>query len=80
MLVAGRAVGDTITSQADPAVVRMMQAPWTVTPAAFTNAASTSTVGERQRAGGWTPLICAALYGDAEAVRLLLAGATLKQR
>jgi ankyrin repeat protein len=65
---------DTVASQPDPAVVRMMHALRDGNRQEFTRALREnpkSVNGKGQ--GGWTPIMYAALYGDEEAVRLLLA-------
>jgi ankyrin repeat protein/mono/diheme cytochrome c family protein len=66
--------GDVVSSPPDPAVVRMMHALRDGDRRQFAGtlrqaAASVNAKGQ----GGWTPLMYAALYGDADAVRLLLA-------
>ncbi|RPI54022.1 MAG: hypothetical protein EHM55_12070, partial [Acidobacteria bacterium] len=66
--------GDTMTSEPDPAVVRMMHALRNGNRQAFNRALRDnpkSVNGKGQ--GGWTPIMLAALYGDVEDVRLLLA-------
>jgi ankyrin repeat protein len=66
--------GDTVTSQPDPAVIRMMHALRNGHRREFNRALREnpkSVNGKGQR--GWTPIMYAALYGEAEAVRLLLA-------
>ena len=66
--------GDTVTSQPDPAVVRMMHALRDGNRQQFNRALRENPKSVNGRGpGGWTPLMYAALYGDAEAVRLLLA-------
>ena len=66
--------GDTITSQPDPAVVRMMHALRNGDRQAFNRALRENPASVNGRAqGGWTPIMFAALYGEAEDVRHLLA-------
>ena len=66
--------GDVVVSPPDPAVVRMMHALRDGDRQQFARTlreapASVNATGH----GGWTPLMYAALYGDAETIRLLLA-------
>ena len=66
--------GETVTSHPDPAVVRMMHALRDGNRQAFDRALkehpkSVNGKGE----AGWTPIMYAALYGDADVVRVLLA-------
>jgi ankyrin repeat protein len=66
--------GDTVTSQLDPTVVRLMYALRNGNRQQFSRELrenSKSVNGKGQ--GGWTPLMFASLYGDVEDVRLLLA-------
>jgi ankyrin repeat protein len=66
--------GDTVTSQPDPVVGRMMHALREGNHQQFNRAVRENPKSVNGRGpGGWTPLMYAALYGDAEAVRLLLA-------
>ncbi len=66
--------GDTSTSPPDAVVVRMMNALRNGNRQEFKNLVRENpTAVNRKGATGWTPLMYAALYGDAEAVRLLLA-------
>ena len=66
--------GDTITSQPDPAVVTMMHALRNGDHRAFNRALREHPKSvNSQGPGGWTPIMLAALYGEAEDVRLLLA-------
>ena len=66
--------GDTVTSQPDPAVVRMMHALRNGNRQEFNRALRENPKSVNGKGhGGWTPIMYAALYGDAEAVRLLLA-------
>ena len=70
--------GDVVSSPPDPAVVRMMHAlrDGDRPQFALTVRKAPASVNAKGH-GGWTPLMYAALYGNAEAVRLLLAtGAT----
>ena len=65
--------GETVSSQSDPAVVTIMHALRNGNRQEFKrglreNPGSVNGKGH----GGWTPIMYAALYGDAEAVRLLL--------
>jgi ankyrin repeat protein len=66
--------GETVTSQPDSAVVRMMHALRDGNRQAFNRALrdNPKSVNGKGR-GGWTPIMYAALYGEAEDVRLLLA-------
>ncbi|MCM3881672.1 MAG: ankyrin repeat domain-containing protein, partial [Vicinamibacterales bacterium] len=66
--------GETVTSQPDLAVVKMMHALRNGNRQEFNRALRDnpkSVNGKGQ--GGWTPIMFAALYGDAEDVKLLLA-------
>ena len=67
-------LGDTLTSQPDQAVVRMMHALRNGKRQEFNRAVQENPKSVNGKGpGGWTPIMYAALYGDAEAVRLLLA-------
>src|SRR4029453_8976467 len=66
--------GDTITSQPDPAVVRMRDALRNGNRQEFNRALRENPASVNGRGqGGWTPIMFAALYGDVEDVRILLA-------
>ena len=66
--------GDTVTSQPDPAVVRMMHALRSGNRQEFNRALRENPKSVNSKGqGGWTPIMYAALYGEAEEVRLLLA-------
>ena len=66
--------GETVTSQPDPAVVSVMHALRNGNGQEFNRAlrGNPRFVNAKGQAG-WTPIMYAALYGDADAVRLLLA-------
>jgi cytochrome c/ankyrin repeat protein len=66
--------GETVTSEPDRAVVAMMHALRSGNRQEFNHAlrSNPKSVNGRGEAG-WTPLMYAALYGDADVVRLLLA-------
>src|SRR5262249_8332341 len=65
--------GEIVTQQPDPIVARFMQSLPNADRAGFKRLVqeSTKSVNAKGQAG-WTPLMYAALYGDAETVRLLL--------
>ena len=66
--------GDVVSSTPDPAVVRMMHALRNGDVPQFARNLREAPASVNAKAhGGWTPLMYAALYGDADAVRLLLA-------
>jgi ankyrin repeat protein len=66
--------GDTVTSQPDPAVVRMMHALRNGNRQEFNRALRENPESVNGKGpGGWTPLMLAALYGEVEDVRRLLA-------
>ena len=66
--------GDVVSSPPDPAVVRMMHALRDGDRQQFARTLREAPASVNAKGhGGWTPLMYAALYGDAEAVRLLLA-------
>jgi len=66
--------GDVVSSPPDPAVVRMMHALRDGDRPQFARTLREAPASVNAKGhGGWTPLMYAALYGDAEAVRLLLA-------
>ena len=66
--------GDVVSSPANPAVVRMAHALREGDRQQFAATLSDAPSSVNARAhDGWTPLMFAALYGDAEAVRVLLA-------
>jgi ankyrin repeat protein len=65
--------GETTTSQADPSVLRMANALRNADRNEFKKLLRDNPdIANRKGPGGWTPLMYAAWYGDAEAVRLLL--------
>ena len=70
--------GDVVSEPPDPTVVRMMQALRDGDRQQFTRTLREAPTSVNARGhGSWTPLMYAALYGDAAAVRMLLAaGAT----
>ncbi len=74
--------GDSITSQPDSAVVRMMHALRSGNHREFNRALREHPKSvNSQGPGGWTPIMLAALYGEVEDVRLLLAqGANLNAK
>ena len=66
--------GETVTSQPDPSVVRMTYALRNGNRQEFTRALRDNPQSVNgQGPGGWTPIMLAALYGDVEDVRHLLA-------
>jgi ankyrin repeat protein len=66
--------GDFVSSPPDPAVVRMMHALRDVDRQQFARTLREAPASVNAKGhGGWTPLMYAALYGDVEAVRLVLA-------
>jgi ankyrin repeat protein len=66
--------GDTVTAKPDPAVIKMAAAIRNGNREELTRALRTSPTSVNGRGeNGWTPIMYAALYGDADAVRLLLA-------
>ena len=65
--------GDRDTASADPAVLKMMNALRNGNRQAFRRALHENPKSvNAQGQSGWTPIMYAALYGDAEAVRMLL--------
>jgi mono/diheme cytochrome c family protein len=66
--------GETVTSRPDPAVVRMTEALRNGNRQAFNRALRENPKSVNGKGvGGWTPIMLAALYGDVEDVRHLLA-------
>lgn len=66
--------GDVVSAPPDPAVVRMMHALRDGDRQQFARTLREAPASVNAKGhGSWTPLMYAALYGDAEAVRLLLA-------
>ena len=65
--------GERVTSHVDPGVVRMMHALRDGNRQEFNRALQQNPESVHARGqGGWTPLMFAALYGDRDAIRLLL--------
>jgi ankyrin repeat protein len=70
--------GETVTTRPDPAVIRMMHALRDGNREEFARTLSSSPQSVNGKGeAGWTPLMYAALYGDADSIRALLTrGAT----